>query len=150
MRRLVAYRPRSSSGRAIELWNSADGVPLTKRLFCFTFVKQGVSIWNFRMAFGKSKSHVDNLKLFLSGKFHGFGCVWDDCISSRGQIQKSLFGNRESAKLFFSDQVSCVFLSCFFDDIENHRDAIEQFWLVTCVYLPSIGGIRECGDQNRG
>jgi len=73
---------------------------------------------------------MDNLKLFVSGKFHGFGSIWDDCIRT-GDKSKNPFLEIESQQSRLGgDQVSCVFLFCFFDDIEKHRDAIEQFSLV--------------------
>src|SRR5437762_11603783 len=60
-----------------------------------------VTFWNFRMACGKSKSHMDDLILFLSGKFHRFGCDWDDCLSA-GKKSKNPFLEIES-------QHSCIF-----------------------------------------
>jgi hypothetical protein len=50
----------------------------------------GFTVWNFSMAFGKPHSHVDHLKWFLPPQFHGFRCIWDDCISAGDQSKNPI------------------------------------------------------------
>ena len=64
-------------------------------------LKSGLSIGNFRMAFGKSQSHMDNLKLFPSGKFHGFGCIGDDGLSTGGKSQNPFLEIESQQSCFF-------------------------------------------------
>lgn len=102
---LIDHQFPGASNRTVEFggWRA-----LYEEIVLLDPLKRGVSIWNFRMAFRKSKSHMDNLELLLSGKFRGFGCIWDNCIRTGDKSQNPFLAIESQQRFFFGS--SFIFL----------------------------------------
>src|SRR5271168_841262 len=82
-------------------------------------------IRKFGMARRKSKPHVDDQKLFLARKIHGFGRVGDDGVGSGDKAKNSVLDIESQQGGLFRLQFHVLSFPLFFNDVENQGAAAE-------------------------
>ena len=61
----------------------------------------GLDIRNFRITFGKSQPHMDDLKWLLPGKFHCLGCIGDDGLRAGDKSKNPHLAIERQQRRFF-------------------------------------------------